>query len=1104
MKLHWIYVLGFGLAALVVASLPVRAESLPPLLNLPNPFLGSMDEAVERQIGAARERVESLVASAAPVAGELAEAFGRLGQLYLLYDLEPAAEPCFTNAGRLAPEEFRWLYYLGAIAQNQRRLDEAEELLRTALELKPGDLPARLRLADVLLARNRPADAREELAHAMRLDPRSAAAHDGLGRAAAALGELEAAIGHFQAALALKPEASSLHYHLALAYRDLGDVERARQHMATQGKEPVRFPDPLIRELLESMAGVGGHLVLGRKALQEGSLDVAAAEFRQAIAADPSNAEAHSELAQVLARRGEVEEAIEHFRGALANAPELSTARFNLARALASQGRHGEALQESDRLVASDPQSSAFAIQRAKILKQLGRQDEARQQLARIAAAHAGDEARQRQVDRSELALAPANAEPGADMAGIADKELERRSAARGSQEALFGLFPQNLEAYYAVYKLPGDETAISRLIRTGQLVTADFVSNLYLKAQENAVAAGAGAISAEHLGRAARLLLPAESGADQVSFFPAAPAAERLPVEIYDLEAMSNSWFPWMMVRSFADGLPPDGLPLSDAAVMELARSIGAYALVVFRLAGREARESYAPYLRTRHVRGAVKTVAARAAARSRGEDEAIAAAPPAGDFVDVTAASGITFRHRSSEWISRFRREAGVLPTFSGGGVSAADVDGDGWEDLVFCGGDGCALYRNQRDGTFADDTAASGIHHPGEARMAVVADFDNDGDRDLFLTYARDTNRLYRNEGGGTFADVTRDSGLLRDGDISGPAIAVDVDNDGLLDVYVGNFGNYLEGASPWLSANAKNGQPNRLYRNLGGLRFRDVTAETGTGDTGWSQALSHVDFDRDGDQDLYVANDFGRNELLVNQGDGIFLRGAAATGSDDPFHGMNTSFADLNEDGHAEIFVTNIWAENPAQGTLVEHNTLLVSERWENGVRYRSQPWGDLREPDTGWSWAALFFDYDNDGDDDLYCVNGLNGYFTFSLDRRHPARPELTYPYNNDREANLFYRNENGGFVESSAASGASFSDANSRGLALLDSTATAIRTWWSAPSIPIPGSTETTRCRRRTTTSSWSSKAIRRGGRTATPSAPRSWRGPRGFTSGVP
>ena len=206
---------------------------------------------------------------------------------------------------------------------------------------------------------------------------------------------------------------------------------------------------------------------------------------------------------------------------------------------------------------------------------------------------------------------------------------------------------------------------------------------------------------------------------------------------------------------------------------------------------------------------------------------------------FTDVTGASGVAFEHRTSEWLSRFRRDQSHdLPTFSGGGVAAEDVDGDGRIDLLFVGGGGVALYRNV-GGRFEDVTGRAGIDwrrddgEAGEARQPIIADFDNDGAQDILITYANDDHRLYRNLGELRFEDVSERAGLRGAGLIGGPATVFDYDGDGLLDIYIAFFGNYLRGDYVTQNRDNHNALPNLLYRNKGGMKFNQKPVTNGAG-------------------------------------------------------------------------------------------------------------------------------------------------------------------------------------------------------------------------------------------------------------------------------
>ena len=621
-------------------------------------------------------------------------------------------------------------------------------------------------------------------------------------------------------------------------------------------------------------------------------------------------------------------------------------------------------------------------------------------------------------------------------------EELATREGLISRQEML----TRNLSRYFVVYLVPPDADETQRVLGTAQRMTLQGARLFYRAARSVAEKSGAGQIERAHVEAALAALLPEQrSEWDERIFFPASGPT---PLETWDLEALLDTGLAWEVLGSLADievASAEQPLLMSPDAAERLAEGINAYGLLLFRLGGEHARAELAPHLRTQHLRLAGKTVAARGGGNpSPIGDQPPLAQPRGSHFEDITSASGLDFRHSTADWLDRQRRYGPIAPTFSGGGAAAADLDGDDWADVVVCGGFGCEVLVNLRSPRGRlEPKPSSGATVAGEARMPILADFDNDGDRDLFVTYARDTNRLFLNRGDGTFVDSTQGSGLERDGDISGPAAAVDVDGDGLLDLYVGNFGNYLQGDSAWVANDAKNAMPNRLYRNLGlgdqgQIRFEDISAQAGVEDRGWAQALSHLDVDLDGDQDLYIANDFGRNQLLLNRGDGRFQPAGSETSSDDPFHGMNVSFADLNHDGYGDIFITNIWFWSSASREVTETNTLLLSSVSGGELGYERSEDPGLLAPDTGWAWAAAFFDVENDGDDDLAVLNGFTDYMTFVQYREHPERPGLLYPIHNARDPNFLFLGDGGVPDRAVAGSGLELEGINSRSLALLD------------------------------------------------------------------
>jgi len=258
----------------------------------------------------------------------------------------------------------------------------------------------------------------------------------------------------------------------------------------------------------------------------------------------------------------------------------------------------------------------------------------------------------------------------------------------------------------------------------------------------------------------------------------------------------------------------------------------------------------------------------------------------PPPADglvFVDVTDEAGITFVHQNGASPRRY------LPETMGSGVAFFDYDGDERPDLYFANSvpveptgaplASGALYRNRGDGTFEDVTAAAGLDKPFFGMGVAVGDVDNDGDLDLFVSGVGG-DRFFRNRGDGTFADATAEAGLAASG-FGSSAAFLDYDRDGWLDLFVGRYVTWSRETDVACSPDGEHrsyctpevypGQSNRLYRNLGGGRFADVTRAAGI-ERPEGKTLGVVPLDHDGDgwPDLAVANDTMRNFLFMNQG------------------------------------------------------------------------------------------------------------------------------------------------------------------------------------------------------------------------------------------
>lgn len=348
---------------------------------------------------------------------------------------------------------------------------------------------------------------------------------------------------------------------------------------------------------------------------------------------------------------------------------------------------------------------------------------------------------------------------------------------------------------------------------------------------------------------------------------------------------------------------------------------------------------------------------------------------------FHEVARASGIDFLHRGPVLDPRLEN---IAPHVAGVGasVSVTDVNNDGWPDLYLTSsrfGYPNALYLNQQDGTFRDVAREAGVadlNRAGEGASmgSVWGDYDNDGFEDL-LVHKWGYPQLLRNLGNLRFQDVTEAAGL-RHWINSNSAVWLDFDRDGSLDLYLGAY--FRSEVDLWnlrttrIMHNsfefATNGGKNRLYRNLGGGRFEDVTDATGVGSTRWTLAAASADFNEDGWPDLYLANDYGPEELFLNQAGRSFALTRAGL-SDDSKSGMSVSLGDLYNRGRLDVFVTNI----SERGYLFQGNNLRLNLLGEVG-RFRNIAEGVVA--DAGWAWGAQFGDLNNDGWTDLFVVNGF--------------------------------------------------------------------------------------------------------------------------------
>ncbi len=415
----------------------------------------------------------------------------------------------------------------------------------------------------------------------------------------------------------------------------------------------------------------------------------------------------------------------------------------------------------------------------------------------------------------------------------------------------------------------------------------------------------------------------------------------------------------------------------------------------------------------------------------RLLGECQSRAVAPVFADMTAQAFAGNSSYTSQLLRGADYWRTALDVacgIDIYGHNGVSVADIDDDGFDDLYVCQPAGLPnrLYRNRGDGTFEDITESSGVGIIENTACALFADFDNDGRQDLVVVRT-DGPILFVNQGGGKFRQRPDAFHFARppQGTFTGAAVA-DYDRDGWLDIYFCLY-LYYQGTdqykypSPYYDA--ENGPPNFMMRNQRDGTFRDVTAETGLdkNNTRYSFCCGWSDYNRDGWPDLYVVNDFGRKNLYRNNGDGTFTDVAPQAGVEDVGAGMGVCWFDYDNDGAEDLYVADMWS---AAGSRISTQEVFQKDAAED-VRalYRKHARGNslFRASadgfqDTGasagvemgrWAWSCDAWDFDHDGFPDLYIANGmvsgplrndLNSFFWRQVVANSPVEARSAHDY----------------------------------------------------------------------------------------------------------
>ncbi len=350
---------------------------------------------------------------------------------------------------------------------------------------------------------------------------------------------------------------------------------------------------------------------------------------------------------------------------------------------------------------------------------------------------------------------------------------------------------------------------------------------------------------------------------------------------------------------------------------------------------------------------------------------------------FTDVTTAVGIQFEHHNGRSGKKY------LPETLGSGGAFFDYNGDDWPDILLINSRSfettsgrpatAALYKNNKDGTFTEVTTQAGLDIEIFGLGTAIADYDNDGDSDVYITALGD-DRLFRNNGNGRFQDVTAAAGI-ENKDFGTSAAWFDYDNDGRLDLFVANYVKWSPDEDLWCSLDGEtksyctpesyNGVSSRLFRNLGDGRFEEATRSAKIFDE-TSKALGVVvfDYDRDGWLDLFVANDTQPNKLYHNDQKGAFrdvgLAAGVAFGEDGRARGaMGVDAADYDRSGRPHLVVGNF-----------SNEMINLYHNEGKGLFIDDAPPSDVgRASLLSLTFGTFFFDYDLDGHLDIFAANG---------------------------------------------------------------------------------------------------------------------------------
>jgi tetratricopeptide (TPR) repeat protein len=409
----------------VTAADSASATLLRGLSPIPQPDLSSLKDAVRQQIDAAQAALRAASQKSGVSHEELAKAYGQMGKVYQAYNFFDAGAVCYQNADLLAPGEYAWPYYLGRLYEDNGHIKRAIASLEIARQLRPNNPWVLLSLGDAYLKNGELNRAATQFQQVLALDHSSAGAMAGLGKAALAKKDYATAIRYLREALELQPQATELHYQLAMAFRGAGDVKNTLAQLRLEGTGRVKANDPFMKDLDKIRSGEiiswrrgnqalrAGHyaeaikfyrqmlsfangdplprIYLGNALAETGDFKGAIGQYQQVLSILPSNASAHYNLGVVLLELKSEPQAMEQFNAAVRINPDFRLAHFQLANLLMRNKQYTQAISHYTRVIQLNPDNGFARLMKSLALVRLGRYTDAKAELEKSVAALPGN-----------------------------------------------------------------------------------------------------------------------------------------------------------------------------------------------------------------------------------------------------------------------------------------------------------------------------------------------------------------------------------------------------------------------------------------------------------------------------------------------------------------------------------------------------------------------------------------------------------------------------------------------------------------------------------------------------------------------------------------